>query len=100
LNNLAQLPVHTLKLDCSFVIDMPLSPEGLALVSSIIKLAHSLKLNVVAEAVEAEEQSRLMRALDCDEMRGYLLGKPLPREIFERKNLGPGNAGATSISDP
>jgi EAL domain-containing protein (putative c-di-GMP-specific phosphodiesterase class I) len=75
--------VHTLKIDRSFVIDMGVGPEGLALVSAIINLAHALQLNVVAEGVETEEQARLLRLLNCDEMQGYLFSKPLPREIFE-----------------
>jgi EAL domain-containing protein (putative c-di-GMP-specific phosphodiesterase class I) len=50
---------------------------------SIISLAHSLKLNVVAEGVETEEQSRLLRLLNCDEMQGFLSGKPVLKEIFE-----------------
>ena len=88
LSYLARLPVHTLKIDRSFIIDMTVSPEGLALVSTIINLAHSLKLNVVAEGVETQEQSRLLRVLDCDEMQGYLFSKPLPRAIFETRYLG------------
>jgi diguanylate cyclase (GGDEF)-like protein/PAS domain S-box-containing protein len=87
LSYLARLPVHTLKIDRSFVIEMAAGPEGLALVSTIINLAHSLKLNVVAEGVETEEQSRLLRLLNCDEMQGYLFSKPLPRDIFEAKYL-------------
>jgi diguanylate cyclase (GGDEF)-like protein/PAS domain S-box-containing protein len=87
LSHLARLPVHTLKIDRSFIIDMTVSPEGLALVSTIIHLAHSLKLNVVAEGVETQEQSRLLRVLNCDEMQGYLISKPLPRDIFEAKYL-------------
>jgi diguanylate cyclase (GGDEF)-like protein/PAS domain S-box-containing protein len=98
LSYLARLPVHTLKIDRSFVIDMTLSSEGLALVSTIINLGHSLKLNVVAEGVETEEQSRLLRVLNCNEMQGYLFSKPLPREIFEGKYLGVASAGATGIS--
>jgi len=94
LSYLARLPVHTLKIDRSFVIDMTLSAEGLALVSAIINLAHSLKLNVVAEGVETEEQARLLRVLNCDEMQGYLFSRPLPREIFEYRYLG-GNAAAS-----
>jgi diguanylate cyclase (GGDEF)-like protein/PAS domain S-box-containing protein len=98
LSYLARLPVHTLKIDRSFVIDMTLSAEGLALVSAIINLAHSLRLNVVAEGVETEEQSRLLRVLNCDEMQGFLFSRPLPREIFEAKYLT-GNAGAASAAD-
>jgi EAL domain-containing protein (putative c-di-GMP-specific phosphodiesterase class I) len=83
LSYLSKLPVDTLKIDRSFVIDMTAGPEGLALVSTIITLAHSLKLNVVAEGVETEEQSRLLRLLGCDEMQGYLFSKPVPGKIFE-----------------
>jgi len=80
---LAKLPVDTLKIDRSFVIDMTAGPQGLALVSTIIALAHSLKLKVVAEGVETEEQSSLLRLLGCDEMQGFLFSKPLPGELFE-----------------
>jgi diguanylate cyclase (GGDEF)-like protein len=68
LNYLAKLPVDTLKIDRSFVVDLTAAPEGPALVSTIIVLAHSLKLKVVAEGVETEEQSRLLRLMSCDEM--------------------------------
>jgi EAL domain-containing protein (putative c-di-GMP-specific phosphodiesterase class I) len=64
-------------------------PEGLALVSTIINLAHSLKLKVVAEGVETDEQSRLLRLLGCDEMQGFLFSKPVPGEIFQAKFLAP-----------
>jgi diguanylate cyclase (GGDEF)-like protein/PAS domain S-box-containing protein len=99
LSYLARLPVNTLKIDRSFVIDMAEGPQGLALVATIINLAHSLKLSVVAEGVETEEQSRLLRLLDCDEMQGYLFGKPVPRDEFEAKYLAggapPGAGGRT-----
>jgi len=92
LSYLAKLPVDTLKIDRSFVIDMTAGPEGLALVSTIINLAHSLKLKVVAEGVETEEQSRLLRLLNCDEMQGFLFSKPVPGEIFEASFLTPPSA--------
>ena len=88
LSYLAKLPVHTLKIDRSFVTDMVAGPEGLALVSTIINLAHSMKLNVVAEGVETEEQSRLLRLLNCDEVQGYWFGHPVARDVFETKYLG------------
>jgi diguanylate cyclase (GGDEF)-like protein/PAS domain S-box-containing protein len=94
LSYLSKLPLDTLKIDRSFVIGMTVGPEGLALVSTIISLAHSLKLKVVAEGVETEEQSSLLRLLDCDEMQGFLFSKPVPVEIFETKFLIPlQNAG-------
>jgi EAL domain-containing protein (putative c-di-GMP-specific phosphodiesterase class I) len=75
---------------------MTAGPDGLALVSTIINLAHSLQLKVVAEGVETEEQSRLLRLLSCDEMQGYLFSKPVPVEIFESKFLAPLPAGTTA----
>ncbi|MGB8378534.1 MAG: EAL domain-containing protein, partial [Rhodanobacteraceae bacterium] len=87
LSYLAKLPVHTLKIDRSFVIDMTVGEEGLALVTGIINLAHSLKLNVVAEGVETEEQQRLLRLLGCDEIQGFLFSKPLPSKILEKRFL-------------
>ncbi|NRF67363.1 EAL domain-containing protein [Aquincola sp. S2] len=87
LSYLAKLPVDTLKIDRSFVVDMTSGPQGLALVSTIIHLAHSLKLKVVAEGVETDEQSRLLQVLSCDEMQGYLFSKPLPGEEYEARYL-------------
>ena len=89
LSYLAKLPVDTLKIDRSFMTEMTAEPEGLALVSTIINLAHSLRLCVVAEGVETEEQSRLLRLLNCDEMQGFLYSKPLPVEVFETRFLAP-----------
>ena len=96
LSYLAKLPVDTLKIDRSFVGAMTHSSQGQALVTTIITLAHTLNLNVVAEGVETEEQSRLLRLLGCDEMQGYLFSKPLPVEIFESRFLVPG----ISVADP
>lgn len=92
LSYLAKLPVDTLKIDRSFVLEMN-APEGLALVSTIIILAHALKLKTVAEGVETEEQSSQLRTLNCDEMQGYLFSKPVPTEIFETRFLVPLSAG-------
>ena len=84
---LSKFPVDTLKIDRSFVVEMTDSAQGLALVSTIINLAHALKLKVVAEGVETEAQARLLRELDCDEMQGYLFSMPVPSAIFEDKFL-------------
>jgi diguanylate cyclase (GGDEF)-like protein/PAS domain S-box-containing protein len=100
LSYLARLPVHTLKIDRSFIGDMTGGPEGLALVSTIINLAHSLKLKVVAEGVETEEQSRLLRLLDCDELQGYVLSQPLASADFEARFLAanaPGTGTAREV---
>jgi diguanylate cyclase (GGDEF)-like protein/PAS domain S-box-containing protein len=89
LGYLSKLPVDRLKIDRSFVMGMTAAPEGLALVSTIINLAHVLKLKVVAEGVETEEQSHLLRLLNCDEMQGFLFSKAVPREIFETSFMIP-----------
>jgi len=74
---LTRLPAQTLKIDRSFVISMLEDPGAMTLVSTIISLAHSLKLVVVAEGVESEEQAKFLRLLRCDQMQGYLISKPL-----------------------
>jgi diguanylate cyclase (GGDEF)-like protein/PAS domain S-box-containing protein len=87
LSYLAKLPVDTVKVDRSFVVDMTTGPSGLSLMSTIISLAHSLNLKVVAEGVETDEQSRLLRLLSCDEMQGFVISKPVPSEVFEARYL-------------
>jgi EAL domain-containing protein (putative c-di-GMP-specific phosphodiesterase class I) len=96
LSYLAKLPVDTLKIDRSFVIEMTAEAQGLSLVSTIINLAHAMKLKVVAEGVETGEQSRLLRLLRCDEMQGFLFSKPVAGEIFEAKFLAPAPVGAAA----
>ncbi|MHB1273418.1 MAG: bifunctional diguanylate cyclase/phosphodiesterase [Rhodanobacter sp.] len=89
LSYLAKFPVDTLKIDRSFIVDMTVRPEGLALVATIINLAHSLKLKVVAEGVETEEQLHLLRLLNCDEMQGFLFSESVPSEVLETRFLSP-----------
>ena len=79
---LAKLPVDALKIDRSFIITMLEDPGSMTLVQTIISLAHSLKLAVVAEGVDAEEQARMLRLLRCDQMQGYLVSKPLPMDAM------------------
>lgn len=88
LGYLAQLPADALKIDRSFIVNMTQGSQGLALVSTIISLAHSLQLKVIAEGVETEEQARLLRLLNCDEIQGFLCSKPLSAEAFEARFLG------------
>jgi PAS domain S-box-containing protein/diguanylate cyclase (GGDEF)-like protein len=88
LSYLAKLPVDTLKIDRAFVIEMD-KPEGLALVTTIIVMAHALNLKVVAEGVETEQQMRQLLSLKCDEMQGFLFSKPVPADIFAEKFLTP-----------
>ena len=70
--------MQTLKIDRSFVITMLEDGDTMTLVQTIISLAHALKLKVVAEGVDAEDQARVLRLLRCDEMQGFLFSKPVP----------------------
>jgi len=83
LGYLGKLPIDTLKIDRSFIVDMDGSPEGLSMVSTMLTLAHSLKLKVVAEGVETAEQASLLGTLKCDEIQGYLVSPPLGCSDFE-----------------
>ncbi len=78
LGYLAKLPVQSLKIDRSFIVAMVDDPDAMTLVSTIISLAHSLRLKVVAEGVDSEDQASALRSLRCDEMQGYLFSRPLP----------------------
>jgi diguanylate cyclase (GGDEF)-like protein/PAS domain S-box-containing protein len=74
---LAKLPVQELKIDRSFIITMLGDPAAMTLVSTIISMAHSLRLNVVAEGVDEEGQAKELKRLGCDQMQGYLFSKPV-----------------------
>jgi EAL domain-containing protein (putative c-di-GMP-specific phosphodiesterase class I) len=78
LGYLAKLPVQSLKIDRSFIANMHKDADAMSLISTIISLAHSLRLTVIAEGVETEEQANFLRLLRCDEMQGYLFSKPMP----------------------
>ena len=58
------------------------SPDTMTLVSTVISLAHALRLKVCAEGVETEAQASVLRLLRCDEMQGYLIGRPVPLEAL------------------
>jgi diguanylate cyclase (GGDEF)-like protein len=78
LSYLKRLPIDSLKVDQSFVRELATDPDDAALVMAIVSLAHTLRLRVVAEGVETQEQLRFLRLLRCDEIQGYLISKPLP----------------------
>jgi diguanylate cyclase (GGDEF)-like protein/PAS domain S-box-containing protein len=83
LGYLTRLPAQSLKIDRSFIGTMLENPDIMTLVSTIISLAHALRLKVVAEGVESEAQAKVLRKLRCDEVQGYLFGKPVPADAFE-----------------
>ncbi|MCF6092940.1 EAL domain-containing protein [Microaerobacter geothermalis] len=87
LNHIKRFPINTLKIDQSFIRDVTENPDDAAIVSSIITLAHSLKLNVIAEGVETREQVAFLSRKNCDRMQGYFFGKPIPAEQIEKEFL-------------
>ncbi len=82
LQYLKKLPFCQLKIDQSFVRDITDDESDLAIVSTIIAMAHSLDLDVIAEGVEVEEQKQLLVNKGCLQFQGYLFGKPLPIDEF------------------
>ena len=77
------MPLHQLKIDKSFVKNIATDQSDQAIVKTIIAMASSLELNVIAEGVETEEQLQFLEANHCNHYQGYLFGKPLPIDQFE-----------------
>jgi diguanylate cyclase (GGDEF)-like protein len=82
LSYIKKLPIHTLKIDQSFVSDITINPDDSAIARAIITMAKSLRLDVIAEGVEAEEQLRFLYNLNCSKMQGYFFSSPVPAEEF------------------
>ncbi|WWT74153.1 EAL domain-containing protein [Lautropia mirabilis] len=83
LSYLRQLPARQLKIDRSFVADIEVRPDARAIVGAVIQLAHQLGLRVVAEGVETEGQRDILLVLQCDELQGYLLARPMAVEALD-----------------
>ncbi len=83
LQYLKRLPLNQLKIDQSFVRDIAVDSSDKAIVSTIVAMAHSLGLDVIAEGVEAEDQRKILLDTGCAHYQGYLFGKPVPIEQFE-----------------
>jgi diguanylate cyclase (GGDEF)-like protein len=84
LGYLKRLPIDILKIDRSFVQDVTSNPDDAALVMAIVTLAHNLRLKVVAEGVETEDQFKFLQLLKCDECQGYLFSEPVTAEKFRK----------------
>lgn len=98
LSYLKRFPLDTLKIDRSFVNDITDDPDSAVIVEAILAMAHSLRLNVVAEGVETREQMAFLEAHDCDMIQGYLLSKPLPAKDAAERFLK--NNGAAALTKP
>jgi diguanylate cyclase (GGDEF)-like protein/PAS domain S-box-containing protein len=78
LSYIARLPVDALKIDRSFIVNMTRAAQDMAIVSTVITLAHDLKLKVIAEGVDSRAQASGLERLGCDQIQGDLLSKPVP----------------------
>ncbi|WP_317846734.1 EAL domain-containing protein [Pseudomonas sp. GL-RE-29] len=83
LNYLKQFPIDVLKIDRTFVDGLPSGEQDAQIARAIIAMAHSLNLAVIAEGVETQEQLDFLREHGCDEVQGYLFGRPMPADKFE-----------------
>jgi EAL domain-containing protein (putative c-di-GMP-specific phosphodiesterase class I) len=85
LSYLQQFAVRQLKVDRTFVNRLSESdPKALSVVAAIINLAHSLNMEVVAEGVETQSQHAILKGMQCDQVQGYLMAKPLSNEEFSK----------------
>ncbi len=89
LSMLKHLPIHTLKIDKSFVNDMLGEKKDTAIIQCIINLAKGLHLQVIAEGIETKEQLLKLREMDCDSAQGYFISRPIPDEAIRAFLLNP-----------
>ncbi|MGB1110517.1 MAG: putative bifunctional diguanylate cyclase/phosphodiesterase, partial [Gammaproteobacteria bacterium] len=82
LNRLRHFPLDGVKIDKSFILDIARDPTDRAIVRSMVDLARTLDLSVVAEGVESDDQLQILRELSCDVAQGYLFGRPIPAADF------------------
>jgi EAL domain-containing protein (putative c-di-GMP-specific phosphodiesterase class I) len=97
---LQHFPVDVLKIDRSFVMDLPAGGGNVGIVDAIITLAHGLGLEVVAEGVETAEQQAFLRQHGCDEGQGYLFGRPMPLAEFRERLAQDRAKRAVAIAPP
>ena len=95
---LKRFPIDKLKIDIAFVREVTSNPDDAAIVLAIINMAHSLKLQVIAEGVERDAQLAYLRRHGCDEMQGYYFSKPVPEDEFETM-LADGKSLAAPVDD-
>jgi diguanylate cyclase (GGDEF)-like protein/PAS domain S-box-containing protein len=84
LQYLKKIPINQLKIDQSFVRGLETDRHDRSIVRTVIAIANSLEIDVIAEGVETEEQWRILKSKGCNAFQGYLFAKPMPVELFER----------------
>jgi len=82
LSYLKRFPINTLKIDQSFIRDITTNPDDAAIVTAIVALSKSLRLNVIAEGVETKDQLQFLVKHQCHEVQGYFFCVPLPGDAF------------------
>jgi EAL domain-containing protein (putative c-di-GMP-specific phosphodiesterase class I) len=93
LNMLSSMPIDVLKMDREFIRNIEHNEKDIQLVALILDIAKNLKIPVIAEGVETENQLRLLKDLGCELVQGYYFSRPLPANEFEQKMINVG-AGA------
>jgi EAL domain-containing protein (putative c-di-GMP-specific phosphodiesterase class I) len=94
-------PIDCVKIDRSFVSDLPHDPGDVAITRAITAMGHALGLHVVAEGVEKTEQLEFLREIGCDEYQGYLISKPLPEaELVEFLSAWSSRKSESSTTTP
>ncbi|MEM7304368.1 MAG: EAL domain-containing protein [Pseudomonadota bacterium] len=99
LNYLKKFPIDELKIDAAFVRDVETNSDDRAIIKSIIALAKTMKLKVVAEGVETRKQEEILKEFGCDYIQGYYIGRPLCGEDFERQILNNQKVVRGSVQD-
>ena len=96
LSTLRSFPFDRIKIDRSFIVDMVSNTDAAAIVETIMGLSRAIGRTVVAEGVETEAQLELLQRQGCNEVQGYLIGKPLPIESYSHLMVGPAAKGRVS----
>jgi EAL domain-containing protein (putative c-di-GMP-specific phosphodiesterase class I) len=83
LSYLKQFPADTLKIDRSFIKELPHDKDAAAIVDAIIQMGHIFGIRIIAEGVETSEQAKFIHEHSCDAIQGYFYGRPMPEEMLK-----------------